>query len=91
VSENRIVRRIFGPMKEEVVGGWKRQHNEEFHNLYASTNIIRAIKSRMMGGVCSTNGRYKNVYSENLKGRGRLQDLGLGGKIISEQTSCGLL
>jgi hypothetical protein len=32
-----------------VAGGWRRLHNEDFHNLYASTNIIRVIKSRMMG------------------------------------------
>jgi hypothetical protein len=48
VYENRVLRRIFGPKREEVVGGWKRLHNEELHNLYASPNIIRAIKSRRM-------------------------------------------
>jgi hypothetical protein len=44
--ENRVLRRIFGPKREEVVGGWSRLHNEELHNLYASPNIIRVIKSR---------------------------------------------
>jgi hypothetical protein len=48
VSENRVLRRIFGPKREEVAGGWRRVHNEELHNLYASPNIIRVIKSRMM-------------------------------------------
>jgi hypothetical protein len=44
--ENRVLRRIFGPKREEVAGGWKRLHNEELHNLYTSPNIIRVIKSR---------------------------------------------
>jgi hypothetical protein len=48
VPENRVLRRIFGPKREEVVGGWRRLHNEELHNLYASPNIIRVIKSRRM-------------------------------------------
>jgi hypothetical protein len=39
-----VLRRIFGPKKEEEEGCWKRLHNEEFHNLYASPNIVRAIK-----------------------------------------------
>jgi hypothetical protein len=47
--QNRVVRRIFGPKKEEVAGGWRRLHNEELHNLYPSTNIIRVIKSRRIG------------------------------------------
>jgi hypothetical protein len=42
--ENRVLRRIFGPKREEVAGVWRRLHNEELHNLYASPNIIRAIK-----------------------------------------------
>jgi hypothetical protein len=47
ISENRVLRRIFGPKGEEVAGGWRRLHNEELHNLYGSTNIVRVIKSRM--------------------------------------------
>jgi hypothetical protein len=43
VFENRILRRIFGP-KKEVTGSRRRQHNEEFHNLYSSRKIIRVIK-----------------------------------------------
>jgi hypothetical protein len=39
-----VLRRIFGPKKEKVAGGWRRLHNEELHNLYASLNIIRVIK-----------------------------------------------
>jgi hypothetical protein len=43
--ENRVLRRIFGLKREEVAGGWRRLHNEELHNLYASPNVIREIKS----------------------------------------------
>jgi hypothetical protein len=48
VSENRVLRRIFGLKREEVEGGWRRLHNEELHNLYATPNIIRVIKTRRM-------------------------------------------
>jgi hypothetical protein len=43
-----VLWRIFGPKREKVVGGWRRLHNEELHNLYALPNIIRVIKSRRM-------------------------------------------
>jgi hypothetical protein len=46
--ENRMLRRIFGPMREGVPEGWIRLHNEELHNLYASPNIVTLIKSRSM-------------------------------------------
>jgi hypothetical protein len=49
VFENRVLRRIFGPKREEVVGGWRRLHNEEFNNLYVSPNNIRVLKSRELG------------------------------------------
>jgi hypothetical protein len=48
VYENRVLRRIFGPNREEVAEGWRRLHNEVLHNLYASPNIIRVIKLRRM-------------------------------------------
>jgi hypothetical protein len=44
VFENRVLRGIFGPKREEMVGGWRRLYNEELHKLYASSNIIRVIK-----------------------------------------------
>jgi hypothetical protein len=46
VFENRVLRRIFGPKREDVSGDWKRLRNEELRNLYASLNIIRMIKSK---------------------------------------------
>jgi hypothetical protein len=50
VSENRMFRRIFGPKRDETIGGWRKLHNEELHNLYTSPNtrIIRIMKSRGM-------------------------------------------
>ena len=45
--ENRILRRIFGP-KRDGNGEWRRLHNEEFHSLYRSANIVRVIKSRRL-------------------------------------------
>jgi hypothetical protein len=46
--ENRALRRLFGPERDEVTGEWRRLHNEELHAPYSSPNIIRAIKSRIM-------------------------------------------
>ena len=43
--ENRVLRRIFGPKRDEVTREWRRLHNEELYALYSSTNIIRFIKS----------------------------------------------
>jgi hypothetical protein len=48
VFENRVLRGIFGPKGDEVMGGWRTLHNEELHNLYGSPSIIRMIKSRRM-------------------------------------------
>jgi hypothetical protein len=48
VIENRVLRRIFEPKRDEVTGGWRKLHNEELHDLYSSPSIIRIIKSRRM-------------------------------------------
>jgi hypothetical protein len=47
VSENRLLRRIFGPKRVEVTGEWRKLHNKELRDLYSSLSIIRIIKSRM--------------------------------------------
>jgi hypothetical protein len=51
VFENRVLRRIFGPKRDEVTGEWKKLHNEQLHILYSFPNIIRQIKSRRMRWV----------------------------------------
>jgi hypothetical protein len=48
VFENRVLRRIFGPKRNEVTGEWRKLHNKEIHDLYSSPSIIRIIKSRRM-------------------------------------------
>jgi hypothetical protein len=48
VFENRVLRRIFGPKRDEVTGEWRKRHSVELHNLYISSNITRQIKSRRM-------------------------------------------
>jgi hypothetical protein len=51
VFENRVLKRIFGPKRDEVTGGWRKLHNEELHNLYPSPSIIRMIQSRRKRGA----------------------------------------
>jgi len=53
VFENMMLRRIFGPRKDEATGEWRRLHNEELNDLYSSPRIVRVIKSRRMGWTSS--------------------------------------
>jgi hypothetical protein len=64
VFENRVLRRIFGPKRDEVTGEWRKLHNEELHDLYPSPSIIRIIKSRRMrcAGHVARTGEKKNAY-----------------------------
>jgi hypothetical protein len=48
MSENRVMRRIFGPKREEVAGGWRRLDNEKLHYLFNLPNIFGTIKSRII-------------------------------------------
>jgi hypothetical protein len=79
VSENKIVKRIFGPKRREVTGSWRRLHNEELHKLYASPYIISVINLRRIiwAGHVPLMGGTRNVYNtlENLKGRVHLEDI----------------
>jgi hypothetical protein len=56
---------MFGPKRNEVVGGWRRLHNEELHNLYASPNVIRVVKSRRVKWTrhVARIGEISNTYS----------------------------
>jgi len=48
VFENRVLRRVFGPKKDEVTGEWRKMHNEELNDLYSLPNIVRVVKLRRM-------------------------------------------
>ena len=64
VFENKVLRRIFGPRRDEVMGEWRRLHNEELHDLYCSPNIVRVIKWRRMRwtGHMARLGEERGVY-----------------------------
>jgi hypothetical protein len=64
VFENRVLRRIFGPKRDEVTGEWRKLHNEELCDLYSSPSIIRIIKSRGMRweGHVARMGVKRNAY-----------------------------
>jgi hypothetical protein len=65
VFKNRKLRRIFGPKRDELTGGWRKLHNEELQNLYSSPSKIRMIKSRRMrwaGHVARISGK-RNAYT----------------------------
>jgi hypothetical protein len=70
VFENRVLRGIFGPKRDEVTGEWRKLHSGELHNLYSSPDIVRQIKSRRMRWACGTLGRgEKRVQSFGGKAR----------------------
>jgi hypothetical protein len=77
VFENRVLRRIFGPKRDEVTGEWRKFHNEELRDLYSSPSIIRIIKSRRMrwASHVARMGEMWNAYRllvTKLKGKRRL-------------------
>ena len=85
--ENMVLRRIYGPRKDEVAWEWKKLHNEELNDLYCSPNIIRVIKSgriRWVGHVAhmgETKGICK-VFVGKLRERDHMGDPGIDGRII---------
>jgi len=64
VFENMVLRRIFGPRRDEVTEEWRRLHNEELNDLYSPPNIVRVIKSRRMrwAGLVARMGEEREVY-----------------------------
>jgi hypothetical protein len=87
VFENRVLRKIFGPKRDEVTGEWRRRHNEELYDLYSSPNIIRVNKSRRMrwAGHVPRMGDRRGafwVWWGDLMERDHLEDLGIDGRII---------
>jgi hypothetical protein len=80
VFENRVLRRIFVPKREEVAGGWRRLH-KELHSLHASPHNIMMTKLRMIRWVRHVWARF---LLENLKGKDHSEDLGEDGRIILE-------
>jgi hypothetical protein len=87
VFENKVLRRIFGPKRDEVTGEWRRLHNEELYALYYSPNIIRVIKSRRLrwAGHVVRMGRgevHTGFWWGNLGEGDKLETPGVDGRII---------
>jgi hypothetical protein len=64
VFENRVLRRIFGPKRDEITRGWRKLHNEELHGLYSSPSIVTVIKARRMrwAGHVARMGELRGAY-----------------------------
>jgi hypothetical protein len=87
VFENRVLRRIFGPKRDDVTGEFRKLHNEELHNLYSSPNIISQITSRRMRwvGHVARMGEERKVYMVLVgKVRDYVEDQGVDGRMGSE-------
>jgi hypothetical protein len=87
VFENWVLRRIFGPKRDELTGDWRKLHNGVLHNLYSTTNIIRVNKSRRMrrAGHAARIGRmgiYVRYWWESQKERDHWEDQDVGGWTI---------
>jgi hypothetical protein len=88
VFENRVLRRIFGPKREED-GSWRKLHNDEPHSLYSSPNIVRVIKSRKMkwtGHVARMGKVFTGFWLGGPKARDHWEDLSGGGRLTLRWT-----
>ena len=85
VFENGVLRRIFGPKRDEVTGEWRKLHNEELNHQYCSQNIVRVIKLRRMrwaGHVARVGERSIQGFGGETRERDHLGDPGVDGSII---------
>jgi len=83
--ENRFLRRIFWPKRDDVTGEWRKLHNEELNDLHSSRNIVRMIKSRMRwAGYIACMGRgevHRGFWWKNVRERNHLGDPSEDGRI----------
>jgi len=87
VFENRVLRRVFGPKRDEVTWDWRKLHNEELRDLYSLTNIVRVVKSRRMrwAGHVASMGEGRGVHRVkvgNLRETDHWGDPDVSGRII---------
>jgi hypothetical protein len=87
VFENRVLRRMFGPNRDEVTGEWRKQHNEERNDLYSSPNIIQVIKCGRMRWVVQVArmGARRGAYRVLVWGpevENYVEDLGIDGRML---------
>jgi hypothetical protein len=83
VFENRVLKRITGPKRDEITGEWGKLHNEELHNFYSSPNINMHINSRSRGmwHILDTREKFTRFWWETPKERHHLEDRSLATKI----------
>jgi len=87
VFENKVLRRVFGPKRDEVTGEWRKLHNEELRDLYSLPNIVRVVKSRRMrwAGHVARMGEGRGVHRVLVgkpEERDHWGDLDVDGRII---------
>ena len=91
--ENRVLRRIFGPKRDEVTGEWRKLHNDELNDLQCSPNNVRLIKSRRMSGAYGVGERRVQFWWINLRERDHWGDPGADGganiKMYLQEVGCG--
>jgi hypothetical protein len=87
VFENRVLKRVFGPKRDEVTGEWRKLHNEELNDMYSLLNIVRVVKSRRMrwvghvAGMGEERGVHR-VLVRKPEGKGHWGDPDVDGKIL---------